>query len=72
MDLHQAVQAIPPAFVNITQAARFLGVSTSMARKLARTDRMPVKRYGRSIRIPFSWLEAEAASAQVAPAVHQS
>jgi excisionase family DNA binding protein len=52
-----------PAFLNMVQAAQFLGLSTSMARKLARTERMPVKRFGRSVRIPFAWLVAEAASA---------
>jgi excisionase family DNA binding protein len=61
MEQHQTTQPTPRAFFNMTQAAHFLGVSTSMARKLARTKRMPVKRFGRSVRLPFAWLAAEAA-----------
>ena len=72
---HQAVQnllSVAPAFLNTRQTAQFLGLSKAMVRKMVHTRQMPVRRFGRAVRIPFAWLAAEVNAARVTPAVHQS
>ena len=54
-------------FATTAEAARFLGLSKAMIHKMIRAEQMPARRYGRAIRIPMAWLQAEAARS-VAPA----
>jgi excisionase family DNA binding protein len=48
------------AFATTLEAAQFLGLSKAMIHKMIRGEQMPARRYGRAIRIPTSWLHAEA------------
>jgi excisionase family DNA binding protein len=54
-----------PHFATTAEAASFLGLSRAMIHKMIRAEQMPARRYGRAIRIPTSWLEAEAARSVV-------
>jgi hypothetical protein len=63
MEAIQAVQSIPPAFLNAAQTAEFMGVSPGMVRKMIKDDRLPVRRFGRCVRVPAAWLANEAATA---------
>jgi len=42
------------------EAARYLNLSKAMIHKLIGEGRVPACRYGRAVRIPWSWLEAQA------------
>jgi excisionase family DNA binding protein len=63
MEAIQVVQNIAPAFLNASQTAEFLGVSPGMVRKMIRDERLPIRRFGRCVRVPAAWLVNEAASA---------
>ncbi len=64
----QNILSIAPAFLTTKEAAHFLGLSNGMIRKMVHAKRVPVRHFGRAIRIPSSWLNAQAAEI-VAPAV---
>jgi excisionase family DNA binding protein len=50
----------PAGFATPSEAARFLHVSKAMVHKLIGEGKMPACRYGRAVRIPWSWLSAQA------------
>jgi excisionase family DNA binding protein len=58
--------AEPARFATTAEAAQFLGLSRAMIHKLIRSEQMPARRYGRAIRIPTAWLQAEAARSAAA------
>jgi excisionase family DNA binding protein len=43
-------------FASADEASRFLSLSRAMITKLTATGAMPSRRFGRSLRIPWSWL----------------
>jgi excisionase family DNA binding protein len=47
-------------FATPAEAAAFLGLSKAMIHKLIGEEKMPARRYGRAVRIPWVWLEAQA------------
>jgi excisionase family DNA binding protein len=49
-----------PGFATPADAAAFLNLSKAMVHKLIGEGKMPVCRYGRAVRIPWSWLKAQA------------
>jgi excisionase family DNA binding protein len=48
-------------FVSADAAARFLDLSRAMITKLCKNGQMPHRRFGRSLRIPQTWLDAQIA-----------
>jgi excisionase family DNA binding protein len=46
-------------FASAEEAGRFLSLSRPMITKLTANGTMPHKRFGRSLRIPWSWLLAQ-------------
>jgi excisionase family DNA binding protein len=53
-------QISPTGFATPAEAANFLRLSKAMIHKLIGEGKMPVCRYGRAVRIPWSWLKAHA------------
>ena len=56
--------AIPPndgrtGFATPVEAAKFLRLSKAMIHKLIGEGKIPACRYGRAVRIPWSWLKAQ-------------
>lgn len=49
-----------PGFATPVEAAQFLRLSRAMVHKLIGEGKMPACRYGRAVRIPWSWLRAQA------------
>jgi len=49
-----------PAFATPAEAAKFLRLSKAMIHKLISVGTMPACRYGRAVRIPWSWLKTQA------------
>jgi excisionase family DNA binding protein len=49
-----------PGFATTAEAAEFLKVSKSLVNKLVAEGKVPARRYGRALRIPWAWLKAEA------------
>ena len=47
------------ALATVAEAARFLHLSVPMIHKLIAEQRLPFRRYGRAVRIPWVWLKAE-------------
>jgi excisionase family DNA binding protein len=47
-------------FATPAEAAKFLRLSKAMVHKLIGEGKMPACRYGRAVRIPWSWLKAQA------------
>src|SRR5579872_4729228 len=47
------------ALATIPEAARFLNLSRAMVHKLVADGRVPACRFGRAIRIPWSWLQSQ-------------
>lgn len=47
-------------FATPVEVARFLRLSKAMVHKLIAEGKMPACRYGRAVRIPWSWLRAQA------------
>jgi excisionase family DNA binding protein len=47
-------------FATVDEAARFLSLSRAMVHKLIANGSVPVRRYGRAVRIPWSWLRLQA------------
>jgi len=47
-------------FATPAEAANFLRLSKAMIHRLIGEGRMPACRYGRAVRIPWSWLRAQA------------
>jgi excisionase family DNA binding protein len=47
-------------FATPVEAARFLRLSRAMVHKLIAEGKMPACRYGRAVRIPWSWLKSQA------------
>jgi len=43
-------------FASAEEASRFLSLSRAMITKLTASGAMPHRRYGRALRIPWSWL----------------
>jgi excisionase family DNA binding protein len=58
----RATSSIPPAagFATAVEAAEFLRVSKAMLHKLVCAGKVPARRYGRVIRIPWAWLRDQA------------
>ena len=62
-----ATQPIGPTATNVdlagfatpVEAAKFLRLSRAMVHKLIAEGKMPACRYGRAVRIPWSWLLAQ-------------
>lgn len=50
----------PNGFATPAEAAKFLRLSKAMIHKLIGEGKMPACRYGRAVRIPWSWLRAQA------------
>lgn len=50
-------------FATPAEAAQFLRLSKAMVHKLIGEGKIPACRYGRAVRIPWSWLSAQAAKA---------
>lgn len=48
------------AFATAIEAASFLRLSKPMIHKMIGQGTIPVCRYGRAVRIPWSWLRAQA------------
>lgn len=49
-------------FATAIEAATFLRVSKAMIHRLIGDGTVPARRYGRAVRIPWSWLNAQAAN----------
>ena len=64
--MHKAIGAAPSAMATPTETARFLHLSRAMIHKLIGDGKIPVCRYGRAIRIPWSWLYKQAQTREVA------
>ena len=43
-------------FASAEEAARFLSISRAMVTKMVGNGEMPHRRFGRALRIPWSWL----------------
>jgi excisionase family DNA binding protein len=52
------------AFATVLEAAQFLRLSKAMVHKQIHQSKIPCKRYGRAVRIPWSWLRSEAMSGE--------
>ena len=48
------------AFATTAEAAQFLRLSKAMIHKMIEQKLIPARRYGRAVRIPRSWLRAQA------------
>jgi excisionase family DNA binding protein len=46
-------------FATVDEAAKFLALSRAMIHKLIASGIVPAKRFGRAIRIPWSWLDGQ-------------
>jgi excisionase family DNA binding protein len=57
-------------FATPTETARFLRLSKAMVHKLIGEGKVPACRYGRAVRIPWSWLRAQAANKDAANGPH--
>lgn len=55
-----APSRIDAGFATTREAAEFLQLSSSMIRKLIEAQKIPAHRFGRLIRIRWSWLRAQA------------
>jgi len=53
-------QQAPSGLATADQAAIFLGLSRSMVFKLIGEGKIPVCRYGRAVRISWTWLRNQA------------
>jgi excisionase family DNA binding protein len=51
-------------FATPTEAAGFLRLSRATIHKLIGAGKIPACRYGRAVRIPWSWLQAQALQAE--------
>jgi excisionase family DNA binding protein len=51
-------------FASADEASRFLSISRPMVTKLVNSGAMPHKRFGRALRIPWSWLLTQVEQAQ--------
>lgn len=49
------------------EAARFLRLSRSMIFKLIAERKIPVRRYGRAVRVPWRWLRTQVAADSATP-----
>ena len=49
----------PPGLATTSEAAAYLRLSKAMIHKLIGEGHMPACRYGRAVRIPWSWLRAQ-------------
>jgi excisionase family DNA binding protein len=58
----RATSSIAPAlgFATAVEAAEFLRLSKAMLHKLVCDGKVPARRYGRVVRIPWSWLRDQA------------
>jgi excisionase family DNA binding protein len=43
-------------FATSVEAARFLGVTRQHVAKLIKDGQMPAKKFGRALRVPWTWL----------------
>jgi len=57
--MSDAVQSPVPGFATVGEAAEFLALSRAMIRKLIGSRLIPARRFGRSVRIPWSWLHGQ-------------
>jgi len=55
----RAETELTAGFATPVEAAKFLRLSKAMVHKLIAEGRMPACRYGRAVRIPWTWLWAE-------------
>ena len=53
-------RASPTGLATPAEAAKFLRLSKVMIHKLIGEGTMPACRFGRAVRIPWSWLKAQA------------
>jgi len=51
-----------PAFATTKEAADYLKLSRGMVHKLIADERMPATKFGRAVRIPWTWLRKVAES----------
>lgn len=49
------------ALATVAEAAKFLHLSVPMIHKLIAEQKVPFRRYGRAVRIPWHWLRSEVA-----------
>jgi excisionase family DNA binding protein len=57
-------------FATAEEAARFLGISRYMIKKMTQTGEMPYRSFGfKSLRIPWDWLLDQVEQAHLAPPV---
>jgi excisionase family DNA binding protein len=59
VDTNKSIEAAT-AFARASEAAAFLGLSTGMIHKMIGEGKMPSRRYGRAVRIPWAWLQKQA------------
>jgi excisionase family DNA binding protein len=52
-------EAVAAGFATPVEAARFLRLSKAMVHKLIGEGTVPACRFGRAVRIPWSWLQAQ-------------
>ena len=63
----EPVQRVDPrrdGFASADEASRFLCVSRPMITKLVASGKMPHRRFGRALRIPWAWLLTQVEEAQ--------
>jgi excisionase family DNA binding protein len=53
-------EAQASGFATAAEAAAYLNLSKAMIHKLIGESKLPARRYGRAVRIPWSWLKAQA------------
>jgi excisionase family DNA binding protein len=46
-------------FARTVEAAKFLGITRQAVSKLVKEQKIPARRFGRSLRIPWTWLIAQ-------------
>ena len=52
-------ETLSAGFATPVEAARFLHLSKAMVHKLIGDGSLPARRFGRAVRIPWSWLLAQ-------------
>ena len=47
-------------FATVGECAKYLNLSKGMVFKLIAEGKMPARRFGRAVRVPWSWLRSQA------------
>jgi excisionase family DNA binding protein len=51
---------IPRGLAAVTQAAKYLSISRGKMYAMVNSGECPSKRFGKSVRVPWAWLHAQA------------